>query len=299
MQLARWIDMDLNLRINIDLAKSTNYIPMGFWDAMTDYYLSDFGIPFVKKPDGSTLGYSAYALIVDHATKGTWIASEWRLLESAEFLYIQDAYIEKLQAALVTADKINTLSLNANQVSAIGLYGVKIATMNEYGDGAYIQYYSSGRKRMEFGSGVITYYNDDSNNTVKWTLGSSGSIDHGSIDIWRDTYLVPTDADGSNVRKRNIVGDKYKVFVPGSSSPYASYSGLTVISSVSDASLPSSVSPSNYIPAGWYAIPGLALKNLDDPENTYRRKLRYYTNGKISSTKEIVFTINEDLPLIM
>lgn len=89
--------MKVTARVNIELDKPSNYIPMGFWNATTDYYLSDLGIPFVKRPDGSTLGYSVYALNVQQATKGSWITSQWRLLESAEFLYMQAAYIERIQ----------------------------------------------------------------------------------------------------------------------------------------------------------------------------------------------------------
>lgn len=116
--------MRVTARVNIDLAKSTNYIPMGYWSNTSDYYISEAGIPFVKREDGTALGYSVYALNVDQATKGSWIASQWRLLESAEFLYMQDAYIERLQAALVTAEKIQALNIKTGNLEALN--GAKI-----------------------------------------------------------------------------------------------------------------------------------------------------------------------------
>lgn len=119
--------MRVTARVNIELAKSTNYIPMGFWEATTDYYLSDLGIPFVKRPDGSTLGYSVFALNVQQATKGSWIASEWRLIESAEFMYMQEAYIEHLQAELITAQKIESLLIRTGNLEVLN--GAKIAGM--------------------------------------------------------------------------------------------------------------------------------------------------------------------------
>lgn len=105
----------------------TNYIPMGFWSATTDYYLSDLGIPFVKRPDGSTLGYSVFSLNVQQATKGSWITSQWRLLESAEFIYMQDAYIEKLQAELITAEKIESLNIKTGNLEVLD--GAKLGSL--------------------------------------------------------------------------------------------------------------------------------------------------------------------------
>lgn len=97
---------------------------MGFWDAESDYYISDVGVPFVKKTDSSTLGYSVYALIVQQATKGSWIMSEWRLLESAEFIYMQEAYIEKLQAQLISAVTVELKEDSSSDVTA-GFSGIQ------------------------------------------------------------------------------------------------------------------------------------------------------------------------------
>lgn len=106
--------MDLHQIVNIELARSTNYLPMGYWDKNVTYSLTDMGVPFVKVPDGTGLQFSVYALKSEHSTKGANPATkpnEWRLIESAEFIYMQEAYIEKLQAVLITAERIEALDI--------------------------------------------------------------------------------------------------------------------------------------------------------------------------------------------
>ncbi len=79
----------------------TNYLILGWWDDKISYMLSDLGIPVVKVADGTSLGYSAYSLDTGVSTPGASPdgsgVSEWKLVESAEFVYMQDAYIERLQ----------------------------------------------------------------------------------------------------------------------------------------------------------------------------------------------------------
>jgi len=113
--------MDLNLRINIDLAKSTNYIPMGFWvkpvagDPKKPFYrITDLGIPMVKVEDGSALGYSVYVLNVDVSDDVVPSVSnpQWRLIESTELIYIQQAFIERLWVEMVEAEGAIIASFN-------------------------------------------------------------------------------------------------------------------------------------------------------------------------------------------
>lgn len=93
--------MEISARVNIELAKATNYLILGNWSDQMSYKLSDAGVPVVRVPDGTSLGYSVYALNVAESTVGASPAgagsSEWRLVESAEFIYMQQAYIERLQ----------------------------------------------------------------------------------------------------------------------------------------------------------------------------------------------------------
>ena len=169
-----------------------------------------------------------------------------------------------------------------------------ISTMNEFGDGSYIQYYSSGRKRMEFGGGMIAYFNDDIANSLKWSLGSSGSVVTTTIDRWIERYYKATDANGSNVKLTYVTGSKYKIFVAASSSIYTEYNGLTVKGTVPDAASPNSLSSDDLIPLGWYAIPGSAYQKTEEPANQYHRRLIQYVAGYYAQEKEITFTT--DLP---
>lgn len=120
--------MKVSARINIELAQATNYLIMGNWSATMAYKLSDAGVPVVKVPNGTTLGYSVYSLNVAVSTIGASPsiagASQWRLVESAEFIYMQEAYIERLQAVLVTAERIEALNIVTSKLEVTS--GAKI-----------------------------------------------------------------------------------------------------------------------------------------------------------------------------
>ena len=133
--------MRVTARINIDLAQATNYLILGNWSNAVSYKLSDAGIPVVKVPDGTSLGYSVYSLEVDEATVGLSPSAsgntEWKLVESAEFIYMQQAYIERLQAAIVTAEKIEALMIRTKNLEV--LMGAKLAKWDVDEDGLYTE----------------------------------------------------------------------------------------------------------------------------------------------------------------
>lgn len=86
-------------------------------------------------------------------------------------------YMDSTTGTLVCTNATISGDITTNRVISKDSNGNKIASMNEFNDGAYIQYYPSGRKQMEFNAGNITYYNDDATNSVEWVLGKNGSID--------------------------------------------------------------------------------------------------------------------------
>lgn len=105
--------MKVTARVNIELAKPANYIPMGFWvqpvagDPKKPFYrITDLGIPMVKVADGSALGYSVYVLQVDVSNNVVPSGSnpQWRLIESTELIYIQQAFIERLWTQMLVAE---------------------------------------------------------------------------------------------------------------------------------------------------------------------------------------------------
>ena len=105
--------MRVTARVNIELAKSTNYIPMGFWvqpvagnSKKPFYRITDLGIPMVKVADASSLGYSVYVLNVDVSNNVVPSGSnpQWRLVESTELIYIQQAFIERLWTQMLVAE---------------------------------------------------------------------------------------------------------------------------------------------------------------------------------------------------
>ncbi len=106
--------MRVTARVNIELAKSANYIPMGFWvkpvanDPKKPFYrITDLGIPMVKVPDGTSLGYSVYVLNVDVSNATSPAAAgntQWKLIDTMELVYIQQAFIERLWAQMLIAE---------------------------------------------------------------------------------------------------------------------------------------------------------------------------------------------------
>ena len=111
-------------RGNVKRAKSTNYTPMGAWDSTIQYRLSDMGIPLVTLEKNTVTGFAAYGLNVDKSTIGvspdsTAGAQEWRLLESTDFLYMVQAYIEKLQAQVITAEYIEALNIRTGNLEVL------------------------------------------------------------------------------------------------------------------------------------------------------------------------------------
>ncbi len=84
----------------------TNYLILGLWSNTMRYQLSDAGIPTVEVPDGTSLGYSVYSLKISLTTAqvgkkpgdSSWNWSTyWKLVESVEFIHMQDAFIKRLQ----------------------------------------------------------------------------------------------------------------------------------------------------------------------------------------------------------
>jgi hypothetical protein len=110
-------------RVNIKVAEATNYLILGYWSDKISYKLSGAGIPVVIVPDGTSLGYSVYSLKVNESTTGASPSgsgsNEWRLVESAEFVYMQQAYIERLQAAIVTAERIEALKIRTSNIEIL------------------------------------------------------------------------------------------------------------------------------------------------------------------------------------
>lgn len=122
--------MIITSRTYVELEEQTNYLILGFWSPTMSYKLSDAGIPVVKVQDDTSLGYSVYSLKIAESTIGAsplTTPDEWNLVESAEFIYMQNAYIERLQAALVTAEAIEALMIRTKNLEVLD--GAKLGSL--------------------------------------------------------------------------------------------------------------------------------------------------------------------------
>ena len=131
-----------------------NYLIMGWWSASVHYKLTDAGIPVIKVEDDSHDGFSVYKLTALQSTLGVFIASEWEKVKSADFVYMQDAYIEHLQAIMVTAKTLRTDSEGARTeidtegikvFNALSIMNIRFGLKNGY---AVMEYYDNDGKLL-------------------------------------------------------------------------------------------------------------------------------------------------------
>ena len=214
--------------------------------------------------------------------------------------YEDQVTLAKLDSTIIQGGYIKTTLIDASSIMsqtfvAKDASNNMIASMNIEGRGEYVQYYTSGKKRMTFDSGYIRYYNDDVNNTLAWELGRSGAIVTSTLDTWNELYMVPMYTGVDILTPNALQGTKFLVFRPGSGSSYSSYSGLTVIGTVPTNTLPTAITSSQSIPGTDYttmdyAMPGAAMIwAIQDGDNIYRRIMRTYVGGYRTNTFYVYF----------
>lgn len=111
----------------------SNKIIMGWWSATISYKMSEAGIPVVKVDDGVG-GFDVYELKVATATTGAIPSgstglTEWNQVSSVEFIYMQDAYVENLQAQLISTVTVN-LKEEGSAIVTAGISGVQGTNMD-------------------------------------------------------------------------------------------------------------------------------------------------------------------------
>ena len=262
--------LDTNTQSKINTAQSTaNSATTAAQNAQTSANTANTGLSTLS----SSLGALAYE---DQVT-----------LSKLDSTIIQGGYIK---TTLIDASSIRSETFVAKDAS-----NNMIASMNIEGRGEYVQYYTSGKKRMVFDSGYIRYYNDDTNNTLAWELGSSGAIVTSTLDTWDELYMVPMYTGVKILTPNALQGTKFLVFRPGSGSSYSSYSGLTVIGTVPTNTLPTAITSSQSIPGTDYttmdyAMPGAAMIwAMQDGDNIYRRVMHTYVGGYRTNTFYVYF----------
>ena len=162
-----------------------------------------------------------------------------------------------------------------------------LTSINYYGYGEFIQYYSDGTRKMEISDGNITYYNDDTNNSIKWVIGENGMSK--SIDRWSTFKLCKTDAAGSDVKTTSsLIGETYSEFQAGDTSTNTKYNGLTV-SGEQNGTSPTAAGITK-IADGWYTYTMPPLMTVDHA--TALRTLIEYKDGyKTGQTKQLEWSL--------
>ncbi|MEL7600548.1 MAG: hypothetical protein AAGU18_10695 [Proteiniphilum sp.] len=241
---------------NMEKSESKPLI-LGWWNPDVSYAISDLGTPVVKVADATDAGFSVYELKVPSATSGLFVAEEWQLVESAEFIYMQDSYIERLQAAIVTADKINALETTSRVVrtAASGARTeIEAGTLKIFNDTDIFPNIIFGLKN---GYAVMEYY--DNNGVLLYDLGPTGMstidvVEEAWIDITGFIYLG---IDFTTVLTTSTIKSKYKRPLNYSVETYYQYRSQRVGNSIADPANDGRIFVSksiyaNKIPAGVY-----------------------------------------------
>ena len=294
-----------NTGIKAEGKDGTNYLIMGFFSDKVQYKLSPAGIPVVKRPDGSQGNFSVFELTAPQSTfdlttnKGIFVPSEWKLVESADFIYMQEAYIEHLQALTVTAKKVRT-SVNGARTE-IDSEGIKVFNALEN---------MNIRFGLKNGYAVMEYYDNDGN--FLYDLGPSGiSKVEVREEKWVEVKLVYLGDSFSNVLTDNQIKTKYKTPGLQNETTYYRYVSKVVAGQNQDLAndgkiFKNSNKASGYITAGVYMHktvgmqkemltegtgariypPGIQPENegVLDKSPLYFVELLHYSGGVISST---------------
>jgi len=196
------------------------YMRTGIWMPGVNYMQGAPGEPFF---DVVNFGGSWYRCVRSHTSSSSLTPSNPIFWEAA-------INFKNLATDVLLAENaaINLLSSNV-----INLFNgtVKTASINADGKGSYCIYYPNGKKMMEFNAnGFIIYYNNDTDNTVAWTLGYGGDITKtATSDDWKPIRLKKLtlrDMSPSNINANtHYVLDTFYQFIAGSGSQFADCSG--------------------------------------------------------------------------
>ena len=301
-----WVNGEwVNTGIKAEAKDGSNFLIMGFFSDKIQYRLSPAGIPVVKHPDSTQGGFSVHKLTAMQSSfnnstkKGTFVPSEWELVENVDFIYMQEAYIEHLQALTVTAKKVRTSESGAR--TEIDSEGIKVFnaldTMNI-------------RFGLKNGYAVMEYYDNDNN--LLYDLGPGGiSKVEVREEKWVEVKLVYLGAFFSNVLTDYQIMTKYKT--PGLQNETTFYRYVSKVvagqnqDTINDGKIfKNSNKASGYITAGVYMqkTVGMQMEMLTEntgtriyppgiqPENEgvfdrsplYFVRLLHYTGGAILTT---------------
>lgn len=173
---------------------------------------------------------------------------------------------------------------NGFKIDDNGYITTEGATIN----GIFLTRYASGRKQLFIDNRGLTYYADDEDGTVIWTLGKSGNVvKNQSLDHWDTIYLlersgrIAIDAvicDKEENGSYYVVGKQYSIFMAGENSVNLSYDGFVTADDVSDNKSPASckaIENGNYVQGNAY---GMAV--MQSTDGKYLQTVETYNNGK-------------------
>ena len=160
-------------------ATGTNFVPMGFWKSNLVYSKTTLGVPMVKVLLGAGPTYTVYTLQVESSKTGVENSphenfgdgEDWKLVESAEMVFYERAYVERLQAEI-----IDTISLNADSIVSKHLRTSEFGARTEIDEFGIRVFNDLDNMNIRFGLkegyAVMEYYDNDG--TFLYDLGPNG-----------------------------------------------------------------------------------------------------------------------------
>lgn len=178
-----WVNGEwVNTGVKATGEDGANFLIMGFWSDKIQYKLSPAGIPVVKLADSSQGGFSVYKLIAPESSynnstkKGTFVPSEWELIENVDFIYMQEAYIERLHAqqAVIAEFEILGDKLKSKYTKKVDEFrGVEILDDEVYADGSV----TLSQDEFEIEDTItVTDQSGDSQRLIRHTIFNSEEI---------------------------------------------------------------------------------------------------------------------------
>lgn len=296
-----WSPAPEDIESGIEEAKNTGaaYNTMGEYSATTNYTGTKYQRDVVWVANSAMATGREYFVAKINAGSFTGVAtsdtSKWERI-GAQFSSVATDF---LLSRKIRSEEIDVDSISVKKVVATNGTN-KVLGINENGNGS-IQRYVNNKLVFEIASDdnevKLIYY--DSAGSIKWYVGSNGTIEKQTVDSWLDAFYYKYTSVKDIQNTASLSATRFRRFASGSVSGNQNYNGLTALSSIAANESPASVlSSGRYIPDGTYCAGGVPMltDNPDTPIGwTEYQRLTYTFSGGYKVSEGVVNYLIKDL----
>lgn len=296
-----WSPAPEDIESGIEEAKNTGaaYNTMGEYSATTNYTGTKYQRDVVWVANSAMATGREYFVAKINAGSFAGVApsdtSKWERI-GAQFSSVATDF---LLSRKIRSEEIDVDSISVKKVVATNGTN-KVLGINENGNGS-IQRYVNNKLVFEIASDdnevKLIYY--DSAGSIKWYVGSNGTIEKQTVDSWLDAFYYKYTSVKDIQNTASLSATRFRRFASGSVSGNQNYNGLTALSSIAANESPASVlSSGRYIPDGTYCAGGVPMltDNPDTPIGwTEYQRLTYTFSGGYKVSEGVVNYLIKDL----